>query len=313
MRYKDYYYAKKYTDSTKFTPQEDGVYFYGKSVDARAQLPDAIRKRCFNNTEFVEIIEDSRSDMLIEAATGAEYSEHSEDELKRFLMPCIRDNVYLDVTGISLRACAPLVKCLLKMKATYKSLNIVYVEPVDYNIDIFHSESVTQNLAERINGLNPLPQFISIVPERYGREKLIVFLGFEGGRFSFIVEETQIASDVVPIIGLPGYRAEYPFITYHGNQSALMRTESWRSVIFIPANSIPAAFNFLENECKKDQKNRLVIAPIGTKPHAVATVLAAIKFPRQIEIVYDNPEQTKKKSDGIGAVTVTSVFDLIGE
>ena len=34
------------------------------------------------------------------------------------------------------------------------------------------------------------------------------------------------------------------------------------------------------------------IAPIGTKPHCIAAILFAIKYYKNVEVVYDNPIHT---------------------
>ena len=64
-------------------------------------------------------------------------------------------------------------------------------------------------------------------------------MGFEGGRFMHILENIEYSNKIIiPIIGVPGFRPEYPNIAYWGNKKTLEETESWKNVLFAKANSI---------------------------------------------------------------------------
>jgi hypothetical protein len=42
----------------------------------------------------------------------------------------------------------------------------------------------------------------------------------------------------------------------------------------------------------------LRIAPIGTKPHAIGSILFAINNPDIVELVYDHPVRKKQRTEG---------------
>ena len=57
----------------------------------------------------------------------------------------------------------------------------------------------------------------------------------------------------------------------------------------------------------------MVIAPIGTKPHAIGAILYAIKHMAKVELLYDNPIRSVHRTEGIGRVIVCNVSKLIDE
>jgi hypothetical protein len=96
----------------------------------------------------------------------------------------------------------------------------VYVEPGDYRFSASPTDVTLFDLSEKIEGISPLPGFVTL-SSRPGPEALFVpLLGFEGARLAFMLEAVQPKREnIVPIIGVPGFRPEYPFYTYLGNRN----------------------------------------------------------------------------------------------
>ena len=68
-------------------------------------------------------------------------------------------------------------------------------------------------------------------------------------------------------------------------------------------------FILIENINKKNY-NYFKIAPIGTKSHAIAVILATIYHPKKIEIIYDNPIRKTKRTTGYGNIIVCNITSL---
>lgn len=223
--------------------------------------------------------------------------------------------IYLDVTGLENRVCAPVLKLLCKyIKQNIRTyLNIVYIEPREYKQEKFKSESVFSNLSEKIDGISPLPGFATITPNDEN-SCLVAYLGFEGSRFMHILENVEFSDNqIVPVIGVPGFRPEYPHIAYWSNKKPLEETNSWLNVRYAKANSITDAYLILMQIIKDNKYNYVKVAPIGTKPHAIGVMLASILNPKKIEIIYDNPIRKVKRTEGIGKTTVCNVNELIND
>lgn len=89
------------------------------------------------------------------------------------------------------RLVAPLMKYAIENGI---EIRVVYSEPKEYLLCEFQKEGLNKDLSESIAGVNPLPGFIVwflLRKEPY----LITLLGFEGGRFSYLVTNKQPSYD----------------------------------------------------------------------------------------------------------------------
>jgi len=64
---------------------------------------------------------------------------------------------------------------------------------------------------------------------------------------------------------------------------------------------------------EKSGKSKIKLAPVGTKPHAIGAMLFAIKHPKDVELVYDNPKRKIVRTDGIGLLVECCVTKLFKE
>lgn len=208
------------------------------------------------------------------------------------------------------RLVAPLVKYAIKNNI---EIRVVYSEPKEYLLREFQKEGLNKDLSESVAGVNPLPGFIRLVP--FKEEPLFVtLLGFEGGRFSYLVTNKQPSYDkVLPIVGVPGYRMHYPLETFWGNRNALKTTKAYERVIYAEANSIVDSYLTLGKISYDKREPNMIVAPIGTKPHAIGAILYAIKNPDRVELLYDNPKRSLHRTEGVGRILVCDVTKLFSE
>jgi hypothetical protein len=187
----------------------------------------------------------------------------------------------------------------------------VYVEPQEYRYDPAPTEGQIFDLSERIRGIAPLPGFASLA-EHNGAESLFVpLLGFEGRRLAHLLEEVQPPHHkTIPVIGVPGFRPEYPFHTYQGNMRSLVETDAWHLVEYVTANCPFGIFYLLEKLASDYPKNVLRVAPIGTKPHALGAVLFRIVSKHPVDLVYDHPIRKVNRTRGSDRLHVYHVSAL---
>jgi hypothetical protein len=177
------------------------------------------------------------------------------------------------------------------------------------------SPSPTENdiydLSERIDGIAPLPGFANLRDER-PTSCFVPLLGFEGTRLLFMIAQLEPPGHrIFPVVGVPGFRAEYPFITYVANRTALRDTQAWKKVRFAAADcpfDLIAVLRQLQREFPNDV---LKIAPIGTKPHALGAILFAIQNPGKVEIVYDHPIRKARRTAGFSRLHLYSLEALL--
>ena len=313
---RDRMFTERYASLEEVRLDRNSVYLYHKGLEERSTPAGDLCWEKSTGARFVDVnVVDVDNDIAEDAITHERVSLRAEDQIMQMLAGGDPSAVYVDSSGMSVRALAPLLKCATKFaRSKEMRVYVVYVEPCLYDVKRFKEGGRFYNLAEGFNGLSPLPGFSSIIPTR-GKSALVPMLGFEGGRFAHIINQLSPEDDVIiPVVGVAGYRPEYPFVTYVGNKRTLEETESWANVKYAMAGSVVDAFFELEQIMKEHQDVRhWKIGPIGTKPHTIAALLLAILNPIGTEIVYDNPNRKKPRTTGVGCVSVTCISDLIAD
>lgn len=309
---KDYLYTNSYRNIDEFRPINDSLYIYGHSTEERSLLVNnLIADPTLAGVLFVEI-ESPEKDTIIDKKTEVTYYLRSSKSIKELYQTYPAATIYIDVSGLNNRISASLLKNALDMDN--RDVRVVYTEPEHYDIEKFKEEGVLcKDLSERVEGIEPLPGLANIIPDDVD-VKFIALLGFEGGRFTQMYEAVQPPVDkIIPVIGVPGYRPEYPFVAYWGNRRPLNSTDSWQFVEYAAANSLVDVFFLLQRIKKRPPVSKIKLAPIGTKPHAIGAILFAIKYPNDVEIVYDNPIRKSKRTKGVGLIVESRVSELLNE
>ena len=309
----DYQYTTTYSDIDTINLLSNSTYIYGYSTEGRSHVVDSLIEKYKDKVSFIQLEwKDEEKDIIENKFTNQEYSLRSKENIKTLLNSYPSDTLYIDVSGLNNRISAALLNNILSGDLNTNVL-VLYAEPESYKIKKFSSESVYIDLSEKINGIEPLPGFANIIPDDIDY-KFIALLGFEGGRFTHLVNNVQPAEDnIIPVIGVPGYRMEYPFVAYWGNRNGLITTGAWANIKYAAANSLVDIYLLLNKIHKKNPKCKIKLAPIGTKPHAIGAILFAIKHPKEVEIVYDNPKRKVERTSGVGLVVVCEVSKLIKE
>lgn len=297
-------------DNPKTEHLESGsLYLFAHDPEDRSKYCASSLRANNPDTHFVELSIDDQ-DQMTDLISGLTLSLSSTKEIFRYLMSFTPTVIYIEITGMSCRLVAPIMLTALQNGL---EVRIVYCEPKQYRLDAFKQIGINEDLSEACGGINPLPGFVKVLPHR--KEPLFVaFLGFEGGRLTYLISTQQPTADKIhPIIGLPGYRIDYPYESYWGNRNALRSTKSWEHIEYSEANSIVDSYLTLKKISFDNRDPEMVIAPIGTKPHAIGAILFAIKNPLKVELLYDNPKRSLNRADGIGRIICCDVTKLFNE
>lgn len=313
----DYKYTNIFTKADSFDIISKSKYIYGYSPESRSHIVDTLKDKN-TETEFIQIERVPGEHDYIIINSDNEYKINLRDSvsIKHLFLSNERNLVYIDVSGLNNRVTAALLINVFRLinEAGYDfDVRIIYMEPQYYNIKQFSNEGVFNDLSEKIDGIEPLPGFANIIPDDLDF-KFIALLGFEGGRFSYLIDNVQPAYDnIIPVIGVPGYRIEYPFVAYWGNRRPLKLTKSYENVKYAAANSLVDVYILLTKIYNKSRGSKIKLAPIGTKPHAIGAMLFAIKYQKDVEIVYDNPSRNSTRTDGVGQLIEFKISNLYKE
>lgn len=292
-------------DVAELRPRQGSLYITGISVEERS-LHTATWETACSDVSFARLTAEDASTMTLSAAGEVvSLRLRSVTDIGTFLANQRHSAVYLDITGLPHHVWAPLLRAI---RARSEPAFCIYVEPGDYRFSATPTEATIFDLSESIEGIAPLPGFVSLAGTADDDALFVPLLGFEGARFAFMLEAVQPKrTSICPVIGVPGFRPEYPFYTYVGNRLQLAETRAWQNVRFAAANCPFSLYHVLADLSQGDLSRRLKIAPIGTKPHALGAVLYHLDHPNTTEIVYDHPVRKAKRTLGISRVCV---YDL---
>jgi hypothetical protein len=299
-----------YDSINDFAPEPNSVYVGGKSVEERSEHIDRWRAKS-DRVSFVDVTSEERSSIqyAVDGDRPSNVALRSDVQITRFWQKVKRGTIYLDITGLRHHVWSALLRGAL---GTREKVIVVYVEPEDYRPSLTPTESEIYDLSERIEGIAPLPGFARL-REAGDNSCFVPLLGFEGTRVSYLISQLEPpGGKIVPIVGVPGFRAEYPFATYLGNRRPLLQTQAWKKVRYAAANCPFDLFYVLQDIANSFPGHVLKIAPIGTKPHAIGGVLYAIANPATVELVYDHPIRKARRTEGTARLLAYYVSTLIG-
>jgi hypothetical protein len=290
----------------KFTPDANSSYIYGSSPEERSEHSNQWEKSCVG-VKFVSLTNQGPESFSYEHDdTTKSVRLRSSRDQQDFWRSLTHRKVYLDITALEHQVWAALLKSAL---AVGLRVFVLYSEPGAYTFSRSPREGDIFDLSERITGLAPLPGFASLSEARQEDEvTFVALLGFEGIRLKYCVEQVQPPRNrIVPIIGVPGFQAEYPFYTYDGNRTALDETGAWQYARFAKANCPFSLFYLLEDVAAAHTYDVIKIAMIGTKPHALGAVLFALLSPRSVELIYDHPIRKPFRTEGKGRTLLYNI------
>lgn len=216
--------------------------------------------------------------------------------------------VVLDVSGLNHQVWASLVRAFVRANPM-PDLTVIYVEPNRYRSHATPATLGSFDLSVGFEGIRPIPGFTRLARRVTSHRRVYVpMLGFEGSRPRLVHSELD-AGLVAPIVGLPGFRMEFPSVAIACNQPYLDEVRGYDNLRFARGACPFDAFSTLSAIATDLGADHMQIAPLGTKPHALGAVLYAIKQETISEIVYDHPIRRPQRTEGIGT---THVYDVSG-
>lgn len=296
-----------------FHPDAGSTYLLGPSEEDRGVVGASWRQQAeAGGVRFVELREQTHDSFEIYApwSTLDGVSVAIRDSAAMAGVVNEFAPLYLDVTALSHTTWAPLLKACVSSAVEFK---LVYVEPVEYARHPSPHQGELFDLSDRIDGIAPLPGFASIRLRSSGEAAFVPILGFEGARLAHVLESVEIpTSKVSPIIGLPGFRAEFPMKAMLGNRTTFESSRLASRLKYAKANCPFDLFHQIVAIHEAFGHSALLrVAPVGTKPHGVGAILYALSRPAEVEIVYDHPKRKAKRTIGEANVCLYDVGTFI--
>lgn len=301
-------FTREYEQVGDFAPETGAIYLYGVTSEPRSEFAlDLMRRR--PDITFVEI----RSDDSFSFETDRPGFEHvflrRRSRLEEFIGTLQGSPLYIDITGLSHSIWAPLIRVCLEVGIVTRA---IYLEPATYSVMPGPDSGQLFDLSDRIEGIAPIPLFATLTDAAEEQACFVALLGFEGVRFDHMLNEIQPPEGkVFPIIGVPGFRPQYPFDAYLGNAAALDKYRAARNLKFARSNCPFGLFYALEDLAQRYPVDQLKIGLIGTKPHALGAILFAVANPQRAEIVYDHVRRKAGRTRGAARCLVYGLSEFL--
>lgn len=220
--------------------------------------------------------------------------------LKKFLslQNISGSSVCIDITCLSQPIIFLLVKLLLS-EVKPKRLFASYTEPRKYlRVSQVLTDDEEFDLYEEIKGCNySVPGFSKI--NRNKDELLVAPFGFERQRLISIYENVEPRGGLIPILGFPSFVPGWDLTALYMNYKVISDADSEQKIKFCEASSPFGIFSLLKTLYDNySAKYRILLAPLGTRPHALGAAIFATKF-RECHLIYDFPIEKKFRSESI--------------
>ena len=218
-------------------------------------------------------------------------------------------NVVVDISGIEHDFWAG---CLYALRGYARTLTYIYTEPNEYQ---FRDEPERVNpfdlfdLSPRTRGLRALSGFANLDGPGRRPSLFVPLLGFEGQRALNVLNEIDPGPAVtVPVMGVPGYQIQFPAYTAYCNKVLFEQTLSYRKWHIAPANDPFALQSVLDRIDQEHPNHYMYVAPIGTRPHALGSLLYVQKKHESSEVLFDHPVSKEGSRMGKGPSHLYCIF-----
>ncbi|MFP4642120.1 MAG: hypothetical protein ACLFPU_08095 [Dehalococcoidia bacterium] len=223
-------------------------------------------------------------------------------------------NLLIDITGLS----EPVIFFMLKLvceDVKPAHLFLAYTEPYRYKAKPLPSSEDVFELTERLIGLKALPGFMRrTIPSR--KPIITLLIGFEGKRAKYVCDTMEIAAENIRVIfGFPGFRPGWQYLAYGSNQSMFEHFQAHRFMCPASANNPFEAYSTLEeilgNQMQIGIDSEMMIAPVGTKPHAVGAAMFVLHHWETTRLIYDFPVKARQyRSEGYGRTLIYNLSEF---
>ncbi|NVD74572.1 hypothetical protein HUX88_29230 [Duganella sp. BJB1802] len=185
-------------------------------------------------------------------------------------------------------------------KENIKNLCLLYAEPGEYARDDKEGMSTATrfNLTgdRQFSGVHGVALDLSL----YEEGQVVFLLGYEEDRLAMLLtqQENLIKFDKYAIFGVPAFSAGWELNSF-ANHASGMANETYH-VHYAGANSVTDCYYKLLEIFKQKGGSDIptVIAPIGTKPHAIAAALFLCNHAEHngAGLIYDHPQKKDGRS-----------------
>ena len=217
-------------------------------------------------------------------------------QIERFLIAHKKKRIVLESTTLGF------AEVFLCCRAAYqlgiKEFSFLYVEPANYSRprkkQILHKRDF--QLSGVVSGFSAIPGGAMIIDDR-APPTAVFFLGYEERRLDRALDEFSFRTDKCSVVfGVPAFQPGWEMDAFANNIRVIEGNNIRGTLHFCGAENPRGAYEAItEVHQTVAADDRLVLAPIGTKPHGIGVAVYAAKHP-EVGILYDHPERHPGRS-----------------
>lgn len=212
-------------------------------------------------------------------------------------------NILLDTTNLSFPEIAVLLKAIFNTSQPHR-ISFLYCEPDKYNMKVWSPADIRGfELTHKLSPVDFIPTFYNAsLP---GKEKyLLAFLGFEDTRFSRVIDPDFGGefSAIGAAFSVPPFQTGFETHSLMAN-SRVLQDNNIDEPFFVAGNQPFDALELISKLIRScaASNQELVVAPLGTKPTAIAVALVAA-MTEDVSVIFDFPEKKNNRSSGVGTI-----------
>lgn len=210
-------------------------------------------------------------------------------------------NILIDLSSLNHILIMFLTKQLIT-NVTPRSLFAAYIRPLQYRSQ---SGTVGYDLSEQIHAVEAVPGFAKRESEN---QQLCAFLGFEGIRLKNVLETMHSIDKLMPIVAFPSGAPQWYNVTVWNSMDILQSESTNISIYKCMSESVYDAVKLLREIVA--QEDKVVLAPLGTRPHSMACAIFACEH-QATRIIYDFVVENENRAIGISDITVYHLSPFI--
>lgn len=261
----------------------------GCPVDQRGRAAHDFVSACTASTCFVSYDPDG-----LQVAVDTKTVE--SDELTAWIAQRGAKSLLLEATTLGFPEILLCCRAVRELKQT--TVSLLYLEPREYftprRTVAVHRRDF--ELSDEITGFAAIPGSAFLMADGVAQQ-VVFFLGYEGHRLDQAFEQLGLQPDqCFVVLGVPAFRPGWEMNSFANNIRVLRERKVQGGAGFCAADNPAAAYDLLVDRRREiGLEQRLIVAPIGTKPHGIgAAVFAAMH--EETGILYDHPQRRRERT-----------------
>lgn len=203
-------------------------------------------------------------------------------------------NILLDMSSLDHILIMFFTKQFLK-QIIPRTLFAAYIRPKKYRKQYGDIEF---SLSSQVMAVKAVPGFAK---RESNKQTLCSFLGFEGIRLKGVLETVHNVDRFIPVVAFPSGAPQWYNTTIWNSMDTLQSECKESAVLKCFSESVFEVIELLRDNITPDEK--LVLAPLGTRPHSMACAIFACEHPNTL-IVYDHVVEHDHRAIGISEITI---------